>query len=219
MLDSLKRRLYLSKRQLLLKKGLEDGSITPFDEALYEQMDHTYINCIPVSMHIKYMLSCDMLTGKCLARSLYMFFCLEDALLVRAYDGDLCLSSNNKEHGWIEMNDYVYDPILLLRFKKEVFYDIFKPYNITKTTIEEYKNCCIENRILYEDVKNTKLSDFYPNGSKRINLCIKVPLIKGIVYNSNNPAFREDLDYYLNTIYYNGKQIQGELNVKVKKAI
>lgn len=39
--------------QLLLKKGIEDGSIVPFGEKFYQKMNHTYVNCLPVSMHNK----------------------------------------------------------------------------------------------------------------------------------------------------------------------
>lgn len=55
MLDTLKKSLYFKKKGLLYKKGFADGSIVPFDEKLYEKMSHTYISCIPVSMHIKYL--------------------------------------------------------------------------------------------------------------------------------------------------------------------
>lgn len=219
MFDSLKKILCLSKRQLLIKKGLEDGSIIPFDEAFYEQMSHTYVNCIPISMYIKYKLSCNMLTGKCVDKSLFMFFCFEDALLVRTHNCDLELSYNKGEYGWIEMDDYCYDPSLLLKFKKETFYKIYEPYNVSKTTIEEYKNDCLENKKKYEDIKNTKLSDFYPNGKKRIDLCIIIPLLKGLVYNSANPDFEKELDSYLESIYYNEKQVFEEFQSKVKKAV
>lgn len=63
MFDIIKKRLYFSKMQLLLKKGLEDGSIVPFDEKFYEALKHTY-TCIPVSIHMKY-LKPIIAPGKC----------------------------------------------------------------------------------------------------------------------------------------------------------
>ena len=51
--DKMKKELYFSRMQLLLKKGIEDGSIVPFGEKFYQKMNHTYVNCLPVSMHNK----------------------------------------------------------------------------------------------------------------------------------------------------------------------
>lgn len=176
MFDNLKKTLYFSKTQLLFKKGLEDGSIEPFDDELYEKMNHTYISCLPVSIHMKY-LKPTIGHGKCYDRSLYMFFCFPDAVLVRGDNKDLELrfGKDNAGHGWIEMDGYCYDPTLLLKFKKEVYYEIYKPYNVTKTTVEEYKNCCDSNRQFYEDIVNTKLNDFQSNGSKKTDLCVIIP--------------------------------------------
>lgn len=55
MFDNIKKGLYFSKMQLLLKKGVEDGNILPFDEEFYEKMSNTYISCLPVSIHMKYL--------------------------------------------------------------------------------------------------------------------------------------------------------------------
>lgn len=78
MFENIKKGLYFSKMQLLLKKGLEDGSIVPFDDEFYEKMNHTYVSCLPVSMHMKY-LKPILPPGKCSDRSLYMFFCFPNA--------------------------------------------------------------------------------------------------------------------------------------------
>lgn len=217
MFDNLKKTLYFSREQVLLKKGLEDGSIVPFDEDFYEKMRHTYISCIPVSMHIKY-LKPIIGPGKCYDRSLYMFFCFENAVLVRGDTKDLELryGKDCSGHGWIEMDGYCYDPSLLCRFKKETYYEIYKPYNVSKTTAEEYKNCCDSNRQFYEDIVNTKLSDFQPNGSKRIDLCVMIPLLEGIANSSDDPEFKRDVCYYLSAIQYDEQQVFGEMNMAFK---
>lgn len=220
MFDNLKKTLYFSKTQLLFKKGLEDGSIKPFDDELYEKMNHIYISCLPVSIHMKY-LKPTMGPGKCYDRSLYMFFCFPNAVLVRGDNKDLELryGKDNAGHGWIEMDGYCYDPSLLLKFKKEVYYEMYKPYNVTKTTVEEYKNCCDSNRQFYEDIVNTKLNDFRPNGSKRTDLCVMIPLVQGIAEMGTNEDFKRELSKYLVSIQYDEKQVYEEMNAKFQKCL
>ena len=213
MFDNMKKELYFSKKQRLLKKGIEDGNIMPFDEEFYEKMSHTYISCLPVSMHIKY-LKPMFGPGKCYDRSLYMFFCFPNAVLVRGDNKDLELiyGKEGAGHGWIEMDGYCYDPSLLHRFKKETYYKIYKPYNISKTTVEEYKNCCDSNRRLYEDIINTKLNDFRPNGRKRMDLFVMIPLIQVLAETKANVDLKKELDDYLKLIQYDGKEIYEERN-------
>lgn len=220
MFDNIKKGLYFSKMQLLLKKGVEDGNILPFDEEFYEKMSHTYISCLPVSIHMKY-LKPIVGPGKCYDRSLYMFFCFKDAVLVRGDNKNLELryGKENAGHGWIEMDGYCYDPTLLLKFKfkKETYYEIYKPYNVSKTTAEEYKNCCDSNKQFYEDIVNTKLTDFQPNGSKRTDLCVMIPLVQGIAEMTTNEDFKKELNEYLKSIQYDEKQVYEEMNVAFQK--
>lgn len=69
-----------------------------------------------------------------------MFLSFPNAVLVCGDNKDLELryGKEKAEHYWIEMDSYCYDPTLLLRFKKETYYDIFIPSNVFKVTIEEY---------------------------------------------------------------------------------
>lgn len=220
MFENIKKILNFSKMQLLFKKGLEDGSIVPFDDEFYEKMSHTYINCLPVSMHMKYLKPIVGL-GKCYDRSLYMFLCFENAVLVRGDNKYLELKYGNDKsgHGRIEMDGYCYDPSLLLRFKKETYYEIYKPYNVSKTTIDEYKNCCDSNKQFYEDIINTNISDFQPNGRKRIDLCVIIPLIKGIAEMGTNEDFKNELNNYLKSIQYNERQISEEMDTVFQKQL
>ena len=220
MFDNIKKGLYFSKMQLLIKKGLEDGSIVPFDEKFYEKMSHTYISCLPVSIHMKY-LKPIVGPGKCYDRSLYMFFCFPNAVLVRGDNKDLELryGKENAGHGWIEMDGYCYDPTLLLRFKKETYYEIYKPYNVSKTTTEKYKNCCDSNKQFYEDIVNTELSDFQPNGRKRTDLCVMIPLVQGIAKMGTDEDFKKELNEYLKSIQYDERQVYEEMNQAFQKCL
>lgn len=220
MFDNIKKGLYFSKMQLLLKKGVEDGNIVPFDDEFYEKLSYTYIKCLPVSIHMKY-LKHILRPGKCYDRSLYIFFCFPNAVLVHGDNKDLELKYGKEKagHGWIEMAGYCYDPTLLLRFKKETFYEIYKPYNVSKTTTEEYKNCCDYNKQVYEDIVNTKLSDFQPNGRKRTDLCVVIPLVQGIAEMETYIDFKNELDDYLKLIQYDERQIYEEMNQAFQKCL
>ena len=220
MFDNIKKRLFFSKMQLLFKKGVENGDIVPFDDEFYEKLNHTYISCLPVSIHMKY-LKPIVAPGKCYDRSLYMFFCFPNAVLVRGDDKDLELryGKENAGHGWIEIDGYCYDPSLLLRFKKQTYYEIYKPYNISKTTAKEYKDCCDSNKRLYEDIVNTKLSDFQPNGRKRTDLCVMIPLVQGIAEMGTDVDFKRELNEYLESIHYDERQVYEEMNQAYQKCL
>jgi len=220
MFENIKKILYFNKMQLLLEKGLKDGSITPFDDAFYEQLSHTYVSCLPVSIHMKYLKPTSP-PGKCYDRSLYMFFCFPDAVLVRGNKKDLELiyGKDNAGHGWIEMDGYCYDPTSLLKFKKETYYEIYKPYNVMKATTEEYKNISEFNKCFYEDIVNTKLSDFHPNGSKRIELCLMIPITQRIVEMQSNENFKRELNNYLESIQYDEREVYEERDAAIQKCI
>ena len=217
MFDNLKKGLYFSKMQLLFNKGLAEGKIVPFDDEFYEKMSHTYFNCIPIYMHIKY-LKPIVGPGKCYDRSLFMFFCFDDALLVRANNKDLELrfGKENAGHGWIEIGNYVYDPSLLMRFEKDLYYKIYSPTNIFKATKEDYIKV---NGSYYDDVKNTSIEDFKLGGKKRTDLCVSIPLVRGIAEHSSDENLKKELDAYLTSIQYDEKQVYEELVSKCDFAI
>ena len=214
MFDSLKKNLYYNKMKLLFDKGVSDNKIVPFDDELYDKMDQVYISGLPVSIHIKY-LKPKFPPGKCYDRSLYMFFCFDDAILVRGDNKDLELEYGKEKsgHGWIEIGDYVYDPSLMMRFDKELYYEIYNPINVTKCNKDEY--CSTKDRCaLYTDVKNTSIDDFKPYGKKRIELFITMPLVKEIARYSDNPKFIDELNEFIKLIQYNEEEIYNELNDK-----
>ena len=212
MFDNIKKGLYFSKMALLFNRGIKDGKIVPFDDEFYEKMSHTFFNCIPISMHIRY-LKPVMPPGKCYDRSLFMFFCFDDALLVRGDNKDLELrfGKENAGHGWIEMDDYVYDPSLLMRFERDLYYKIYSPTDVHKATKEDYQKV---NRSYYDDVRNTSISDFQPGGCKRTDLCVSIPLVRGAADYSTDEGFKKELNEYLELIQYDEKQVYDELNFK-----
>lgn len=209
MLDNLKKKLYFSKLKLLYSKGIADGKIVPFDEDFYRCMSNTYFASIPVSMHIKY-LRPKTGPGKCYDRSLYMFFCFDDALLVRGdkLNLELMYGKDNAGHGWIEIGDYVYDPTMLMRFDRELYYKMFSPTNVSKVTKDDYVSV---NGDFYNDIISTTISDFQPGGNKRLELCTTIPLVQGIADMSSDENLKKELDEYLSLIKYDGEAIYREL--------
>lgn len=206
---NIKKELYFLRMQALFNKGIEAGKIVKFDEAFYEKMSHTFFNCIPISMHIRYIKPTTSL-GKCYDRSLLMFFCFDEALLVRADNKDLELRFGKEMagHGWIEIGNYVYDPSLLMRFDRDLYYKIYSPTDIYKATKEDYQKL---NGSYYDDIRNISISDFQPGGSKRTDLCVSIPLIREIAKYSSNESFKKELSDYLMLIQYDEKQIYEEL--------
>ena len=211
--------LYYLRAEKLIEKGKGNGSIAPFDQDFYEQMSHTYVAGLPVSMNIKYLRPI-LGPGKCYDRSLYMFLCFDDALLVRGDTKDLELrySKEAAGHGWMEKGGYVYDPSLLQKFPIDLYYKIFGVSNVQKCSHAEYA-AIPENKKLYNKVRNTTLQDYQPNGKYRLDLLTSIPLVKGIAEASGNIEFQQELDKYLETVQYDEKQIdnlsQSEILTKV----
>lgn len=219
MLKKIKKNLYLYKMELLFRKGINEKRIIPFDDEFYNKLTNTYIDGLPVSMHIKYFRPI-ISPGKCFDRSLFMFFCFDNAILVRGNNKDLELRYGIEcaKHGWIEIDDYVYDPSYMMRFDKELYYKIFMPTEINRINKEEY--CSNEDRKkLYDYVKNTTIDDFKPYGNKRVELATIIPLVLSLSQLSDNQTFIKDVKDYLSLIEYDKKEVVDELFKAVQKHI
>ena len=133
-----------------------------------------------------------------------MFVALDNVVLVRGNNKNLEYSYGKKfsRYGWLEDENYVYDPILLAKIDKKLYYKMFMPSNIKRTTKSEFLEND-DNKDFYEYIKNTKIEDFMPNGSKRVELIKTIPNAIHLAYIDNNPKFKEELDYFLYKINYN----------------
>ena len=219
MFDNIKKSLYVNKMQLLLNEGIADKKIIPFDDEFYEKLNHTYISGLPVSIHIKYLKPIVGL-GKCYDKSLYIFFCFDDAVLVRGDNKDLELryGKDNADHGWIEMDNYVYDPSLMMRFDKDLYYEIYKPTRVFRCSKKEYCSTR-ECQELYNDIINTAIDDFKPYGKKRIELFRTIPLVREIAQNLGNQQFIDELNDFIASIEYDEEEVYNELNKTMQKTI
>ena len=211
MINTIKKNLFMNRLVLLLNKGLADGRITKFDDEIYDKLSHMYISSLPASIYIKYLFGTGMI-GKCYDSSLYMFFCFDDAVLVRGDNKDLEFNYGKDQagHGWIEIGDYVYDASTKLKVQKDLYYEMYKPTNVVKITKEEYCSDpdCKE---LYESVRSTTLDDYRNSGLKRFELLMIIPYAKEIAYSSNNQEFINELNQFLSDINYNEEEISKDL--------
>lgn len=185
--------------------GLRSGKITDFNEDFYAKMSHTFFQGIPISMIIKYFAPNENAReGKCFERSLLMFLCFDNALLVRgdSINIELTHGKGQGRHGWIEIGDDVYDPTTLWKYQKDLYYKMIKATNIEKMTYEEYTQQDERLQNLCAEVKSTTIADFQPNGRRRTQLLHRIPEIKTTPEYRNNPEFQKDLDDYLKLVQY-----------------
>ena len=116
------------------------------------------------------------------------------------------------------MGNYVYDPSYMMKFDKDLYYEIYKPTNVSKCTKEEY--CSIrECKKFYNDMDNTTIDDFKPYGRKRIELYTTMPLIVARAQKSGNQEFIDELNDFLVSIEYDEEEVYNELNEAVQKIV
>ena len=217
MFDNYRKDLYFKKLNNLYREGLEKNKIFKFDNTFYKKLEKTFVNTLPLSIYIKY-LRPQTKEGDWINTSLYMFMALDNVVLVRANNKNLEYSYgiDASRYGWVEDESFVYDPTLLAKIDKKLYYKMFMPYNIERTTKKEYlKN--EDNKKTYEYIKSTKLSDFMPGGSKRGELVNTIPNVIHLAFMDNDSKFKEELDRYLDKINYNYYKIYKEELEKEKQ--
>ena len=212
MFKELIRTEYFKHLEKLIADGAELGKVVPFDDEYYSELSNTLVNTIPVDLDIKY-LKPKTKPGKCYDRSLRMFMAMENSVLVRGSINYFRLkgATNGVNHGWVERDGYVYDPTFKFKFDKDLYYKIFKVKEIEKRTKDEYVSKP-ETKKFYEEVKNTTLEDYKPNGSRRYELLMTIPLLQNIA--KGNKEFLKELDEYLEEIEYDEDEINEELNIR-----
>ena len=215
MFDMLSKKLYFVRHDLLISQGLNNGTIVPFEDDLYKRLDKVYFNGIPMSIQIKY-LRPTTAPGQCEDRSLFIAMGFDDDLWVSGDQKDLELKYGKQSawHFWIEHDGWVYDPTLLYKFKKELYYKIYLPTNLIYRMPDEYKKSEI-----YQNVVNTTIDDLRPGGKDRYHLCVSIPLVQGSAEMSINEDFINDLEKHLKMIEYDYKQIRDELDSSFDKMI
>lgn len=214
-LQKIKKDLFFIRFNMLFDKYLKAGKITYFDENIFEKMNDTIIACLPVSLYIKHSKHL-FATGTCYERSLYMFLALDDALLVRGNSKVLEYNygKENAGHGWVEVGDYVYDPSLMLRFEKGVYYKLYGCNDVYKIDKETY----LSGHKDFEDTYiSHDLNEFRPNGKRRLELGVLISQLQVLSNLVKDEKFTDDLNNYLSLINYDADQIHEERQKIIQK--
>ena len=209
--------VYFKHLENLIARGTTLGKVEPFDDDYYKELSNTLFNTIPVNLDIKY-LKPTLAPGKCYDRSLKMFMAMENSILVRGSLNYFRVKGDTEEynHGWVERDGIVYDPTWMSKFDKKLYYQIFKVKRVEKCTKEEYISNSNRKKF-YDEVKSTTIDDYKPNGSKKVDLLMTIPLLKRIA--SHNEEFNKDLNEYLELIEYNEEELKRELDIKIKEEL
>ena len=216
-LDSLKKKLFFTRLNILFNKGIKEGKITRFDEEIFEKMSNTIIACLPVSLYIKYSNHL-FAQGTCYDRSLYMFLALNDALLVRGDNKDLEYNygKGHEGHGWVEIGDYVYDPSLMLKFDKDTYYSIYGCSNVKKIDKQNY---LLQHQDFVDEHVSTDYAEFKPNGKRRLELGVLIFQIRVLSEMLGDEEFTKDFNDYLTLIEYDENQIREEREKAIQKIL
>lgn len=216
-LDSLKKKLYFTRLNILFNKGLKEGKITRFDEEIFDKMSNTIIACLPVSLYIKYSKYL-FAQGTCYDRSLYMFLALDDALLVRGDNKNLEYNygKGHEGHGWVEIGDYVYDPSLMLKFDKDTYYSIYGCSNVKKIDKQNY---LLQHQDFVDEHVSSDYAEFKPNGKRRLELGILIFQIRVLSEMLGDEQFTKDFNDYLTLIDYDENQIREEREKAIQKIL
>ena len=205
MFRNLRKKLYQERLHLLFQEGKANGEILPFEDELFERLNHVYLNGIPITFHLKYIRPIPHLQpGQCYDRSLWITMGMDDAVLVRGDNKDLefAYGKENAGHGWVEKDGWVYDTSLLLKIKKERYYQMYLPSHVHYYSYEEYSN-----REWYQDIISTTLDDLKADGFKRFWLSVTIPPIEDIASKSHNSEFQDLLKQHLESIHYDYDEI------------
>lgn len=216
-LDSLKKKLYFTKFNILWNKAIKEGKITEFDEEIFKKMSNTIIACLPVSFYIKYSKYL-FAKGTCYERSLYMFLALEDALLVRGNNKDLEYNygKGHEGHGWIEIGEFVYDPSLMLKFDKNTYYSLYGCSDVSKIDKKTY---LLKQKEFVDFHVSHNFDEFRPGGKRRLELGILVFQIKVLSQMLGDEQFIKDFNDYLTLIEYDEKQISKEKEKSIQRIL
>lgn len=133
-----------------------------------------------------------------------MFLAQPSSILVRGNIKTLEYKYGNEKsrHGWIEIDDYVYDQTSLYKYKKDLYYKIYEPTDITKITTEDYIK---EKKEEYYKTKKV-LEDYLPDGDNRIDLYSLITILEEIVLLTN-----EEIENYFKLIKYNKETFEEEI--------
>ncbi|MBR1377125.1 MAG: hypothetical protein IJ565_04885 [Bacilli bacterium] len=211
---------FMIKSNLLLKKGIISGEVKEIEEDTLLKLKDKYFNCMSLYTRIKYFQPVKGEPGQCYERSMFLLPAINNAILVRGEQKTLALEygEGHAGHGWVEDDEWVYDPTTLLKIKKDLYYKIMGVYDVHKYTKNEY-----EESEVYQQIMESSIDDYKKGGKYRYDLITMVPLLTNLSkyktvleYKNNVDAFLEEVDYDYDTIF---EEMKEEFNKKSKENI
>ena len=121
--------------QSLLKYGVENGLVQPYEDELIKRLRTVYYGGVPAAI----LLFVDKLcNGYCYDRSMLITMGMDDFLLVNGDIKSLELKygKESANHSWAESNGWVYDTSLGFKIEKNLYYKMEQP-KINKINTKE----------------------------------------------------------------------------------
>lgn len=151
---------YISElsRKILYKQinsHLKSGKIRKFDDEFYHQFDGMYYGGLPIYYYLM-----KMNMGRCFDASAVLALAMgKNVKVCRGFLENLKpVYQEDFIHGWVEDDEFVYDTTLQMICKKEVYEELFKPTDVTKTEQSVFFEQCkdlsdwtIRDKIWYEE--------------------------------------------------------------------
>lgn len=207
MFEKIKKRLSDNKVKVCLNYGFSNGLIKPFEPELYKRLDNVIFAGIPASIQIKY-LKPMLPPGKCFERSYLITMGFDNCLLVCGdrKDMELVYGKDAAWHYWVEKDGWVYDPTMLLKIDKNIYY---KAFGVTVNTTQTKEELMQDNN--YRKAASGEFDKFI--------LLSAIPLIEGIAKLKGDVNFINEVEDYKQRIGYNQEELSEALNNKIYEKI
>ena len=112
----------ISEKRLI--EALANKEILPYEEELIEKLRDLNYRGIPLSIVL---LSKELCRGECYVMSMSISRGMDSFTLVHGDVYFLSLNDEYPNHSWVEKDGFVYDTTDGLKWKKELYYELFKP--------------------------------------------------------------------------------------------
>lgn len=200
MFDKIKKRLSDNKVKMCLNYGFSNDLVKSFEPELYKRLDNVIFAGIPASIQIKY-LKPMLPPGKCFERSYLITMGFDDCLLVCGDRKDMELAYGKEAawHYWVEKDGWVYDPTMLLKIEKNLYY---KAFGVTVNTMQTK-----EELMQDENYRKAAAGEF-----DKFILLSAIPLVEGIARLKEDMNFIKEVEEYKQRIGYNYAELSDSLN-------
>jgi len=200
MFNRIKKELFFKRLHLLKTNGEINGLILPFENEIYSVLDGIVWAGTPAGIYIKH-LKPILPPMKCWDRSYVISMALPNCELVFGYCKDIEYQTGSKDsswHYWVENQGWCYDPTMIKKIKKELYYQMHLPTNIHKQTRQELE-------------ANQDYQDALCGNFNRFGLLMNMWSIEAIAGLSNNQDLIDDLEKFKNRFNFDGPKIAEEL--------